>query len=146
MTERERLTVLIEECTAIHESGFDPDKRISAEALARYLLANGVILPPCKLGDKVYEIYNDTDACNDCPYYSSFYGMDSLCDKDGNIEFCPEVSDKPLCDKQRLIIQPYIVKDLYQVIGIIYSFGKTVFLSHEEAEAALERRKEGNAT
>lgn len=55
MTELERLTVLIEECAAIHESGFDPDKRISAEALARYLLSNGVTLPPCKIGDEVYQ-------------------------------------------------------------------------------------------
>jgi hypothetical protein len=55
MTERERLTVLIEECTAIHDSGFDPDKRISAEALARYLLSNGVVLPPVKVGQTVYQ-------------------------------------------------------------------------------------------
>ena len=69
MTELERLTVLIEECAAIHESGFDPDKRISAEALARYLLSNGVILPLCKVGDYVKFTGSDEIWRVDCLHF-----------------------------------------------------------------------------
>lgn len=108
MTERERLTVLIEECTAIHESGFDPDKRISAEALARYLLANGVILPPCKIGDEVYRIVKRCGEWQIISYKSktiTYHGGEWW-----------DIDD-----------------------GVL---GGTVFLTREEAEAALERRKE----
>lgn len=30
--------------------------RCNAEKLADYLLANGVIVPPCKVGDKIYQL------------------------------------------------------------------------------------------
>lgn len=69
MTELERLTVLIEECAEIHESGFDPDKRISAEALAQYLLSNGVLLPPCKVGDYVKFTGSDEIWRVDCLHF-----------------------------------------------------------------------------
>lgn len=49
MTERERLIELLK-----HEFG----TKVS-EITADYLLANGVIVPPCKVGDTVYWIEND---------------------------------------------------------------------------------------
>lgn len=105
MTELERLTVLIEKCAAIHESGFDPDKRISAEALARYLLSNGVILPPVKVGQTVYQ----TDG---------FRAYESV-----------------------------VRNVIYDTDGIAFddtAIGHCVFLTREEAEATLGRRKEVN--
>ena len=64
MTDRERLIELInqvdfdygEECVACSEDGYKcrPDM---GEFFADYLLANGVIVPPCKVGDTVYYIY-----------------------------------------------------------------------------------------
>lgn len=39
----------------IHENGMSVDES-SEEYIADYLLANGVIVPPCKVGDIVYEI------------------------------------------------------------------------------------------
>lgn len=69
MTELERMTVLIEECAAIHESGFDPDKRIPVEALARYLLSHGVILPLCKVGDYVKFTGSDEIWRVDCLHF-----------------------------------------------------------------------------
>lgn len=117
MTERERLTVLIEECTAIHESGFDPDKRISAEALARYLLANGVILPPCKVGDEVYRI----------------------------VKRCGEWQILP-CIVKGITYRGGEWWDIV-VAGPDGMLGSTVFLTRKEAEAELERRrKEVNTT
>ena len=128
MTERERLTVLIEECAAIHESGFDPDKRISAGALARYLLSNGVILPPVTVGQTVY-----------------FMPYDEICEA------------KVIFIEINLFTNPqiWISLEYYSPMFGTYEYksrvdlmlGKTVFLTREEAEAELEkRRKEVNTT
>lgn len=128
MTERERLTVLIEECAAIHESGFDPDKRVSAEALARYLLSNGVILPPVTVGQTVYFMRDDE-------IFEAkviFIGIN-------------------LFTNSRL----WISIEYYSPMLGTYEYksrvdlmlGKSVFLTREEAEAELEkRRKQANTT
>lgn len=113
MTELERLTVLIEECTAIHESGFDPDKRISAEALAQYLLANGAIVMPCKTGDEVYRI-------------SKRYGKWVILPR----EVC--------CITYSITYQNEIIWQLFTTTLDV--LGVTVFLTREDAEAALEHR------
>lgn len=50
MTDRERLIEILK--VPIHPRiGADP-----AEVVADYLLANGVIVPPCKVGQEVYDI------------------------------------------------------------------------------------------
>ena len=107
-----------------------------ADDIADYLLANGVIVPPCKVGDTVYiknrpliisflhienEVYYvvqfDCDDCGDCPFYEdevSFEGEHD-CKTNGYIQFTE--------------------KDI----------GKTVFLTKEEAEAELEKRGKDNA-
>lgn len=51
MTERERL---IELCDT--NNGWVDE--VPAEKFADYLLANGVIVPPCKVGDAVYQVDN----------------------------------------------------------------------------------------
>ena len=50
MTERERLIELL--------WGAIPSKK-DAEDTADYLLANGVIVPPCKVGETLYDIHNE---------------------------------------------------------------------------------------
>ena len=52
MTDRDRLIELIDE--AIN------DEETSYSNIADYLLANGVIVPPCKVGDTVYCIEHKT--------------------------------------------------------------------------------------
>ena len=54
MTERERLIKLLDECIAIKEMSFAPDEPLTTAALADYLMSKGVICPPCKVGDVVY--------------------------------------------------------------------------------------------
>lgn len=116
MTELERLTVLIEECAAIHESGFDPDKRISAEALARYLLSNGVTLPPCKVGDTVW-VFNQLKGCI---YENKVHGIyltgTGDCKNTVRLEYTNQFGEKS-----------------YRKYSFS-QFGKNVFLSPEEAE------------
>lgn len=51
MTDRERLIELILNVKS------DDFRGVSVEQIADYLLENGVIVPPCKVGDTVYTIY-----------------------------------------------------------------------------------------
>lgn len=106
---------------------FDFHERISE--VVNHLLANGVIVTPCKVGDTVYiknrpliisflhienEVYYvvqfDCDDCGDCPFYEdevSFEGEHD-CKTNGYIQFTEE------------------------------DIGKTVFLAKEEAETKLK--------
>lgn len=54
MTDRDRLIELLQEYTDDNNGGG------SNHGLADRLLANGVIVPPCKVGDVVYEVNSDT--------------------------------------------------------------------------------------
>lgn len=96
MTELEHLTKLIE--SAMYWGADTPEK------IAERLIEDGdVIVPPCKVGDTVYQ----TDGCR--------------------------------------IYESTVREIIYDTDGIAFdetAIGKTVFLTREEAEAALaERRK-----
>lgn len=132
MTDRDRLIELLSRkqdygvVLGAHRAIIDND------VLADYLIANGVILPPCKVGDTVYiknrpliisflyidnEVYYviqfDCDDCGDCPFYEDDVSIEGEhdCKTMGYIQFTE--------------------KDL----------GKTVFLTEEEAEEKLKERK-----
>lgn len=64
MTERERLIELLN----VDMSGCDGDY---AEEMADYLIANGVIVQPCKVGETVYS-FCDVFWCNASLCYSRF--------------------------------------------------------------------------
>lgn len=114
-----------------------------ARKLANYEDAEeqGLLLRlPVAVGTTVYKIVNNTDACYDCQHYSDFYGMDAMCDKvkTENISG-PRYADKPLCEKQFLEIIEFKA-DLDFIFRHRNDFGKTVFLTREEAEAALAEK------
>lgn len=94
---------------------------------------------PCAKDTEVHKIINNTDACADCKHYSDFYGMDSMCDK-GDITSNPRYADKPICEKQYFEIFTFVA-DLDCICRNIKDFGKTIFPTKEEAEAALEKMK-----
>ena len=90
------------------------------EEIADYLLENGVIVPPCKVGDKVYVIEDWG--------YSKFLeetevGAISI---QGTNDFSKELWED--CRGG--------------LIGAFADFGKTVFLTREEAEKALKEGAE----
>jgi hypothetical protein len=68
--------------------------------------------------------------------------MDELCDKNKDFETYPTVSDNPLCDKQF-----YEIKELKPTLNWIFNhrneFGKTVFLTRNEAEKVLRSKIKG---
>ena len=126
-----------DECCYAFEDGYKsaPD---FAEFFADRLLANDVIVPPCKVGDTVYcldDIVWD-DECRDCEHYLiGSFGDPSECGRTryGN--------KHPDCIKieEKVATQHDIYYWLYS-----NAFGKTVFLNREEAEKALTKRRTNN--
>ena len=123
-----------------------------AENITDDLLANGVIVPPCKVGDTVYVI-------TDCSHIMMYYDNDYLTGT-GAIE-CPfeDVCDFTECnDDNTQVLETYVnymgIEDgskwyfRCEHINRANDFneiGKTVFLTKEEAEQALAERSADNA-
>ena len=84
------------------------------DILADYLLANGVILPPCKVGQEVYFIKTLFDFVKE-PIKEKVCGMKTYSD---NMKFTFVTASQRCFDEDKL--------------------GKTVFLTREEAEQALK--------
>ena len=85
------------------------------ETYADYLLANGVIVPPCKVGDTVYT-----------------YGAKRV--KEWKITFCGKNSR----GEHKMIAADDDFKNLLEFWDC--DIGKTVFLTKDEAEQALKER------
>lgn len=107
MTNRDRLIELINDCRSMDGYGMD-----LVEKQADHLLANGVIVPPCKVGDIIwtYDFMWRLIPCTvDKPYRC-------VCGEKGGCTFEMCFADD--------------------------DFGKTVFLTKEEAEKALKERED----
>ena len=112
MSDKEQLIELI-------QNAVNGCARNWAEIIADHLIANGVIVPPCKVGSIVYCIIPKCNApYNYCPYNGG-YGT-ARCDK----EPC----------------KSYIKESIFS-LSDMESIGKTVFLSREEAERVIEKVK-----
>ena len=88
-------------------------------ATADHLLANGVIVPPCKVGDTLYVVSQMRDK-RMLPFVNSY-----------------EVTSITIKRKSMTI---YHEMDSFIKIFKQSDFGKTVFLSREDAEKALAAR------
>ena len=138
MTDRERLIELMS------NSGCSADLE-TYQDLADYLLANGVIVPPCKVGDTVYVI-------TDCSHIMMYFDNDYLTGT-GAIE-CPfeDVCNFTDCnDDNTQVLETYVnymgIEDgdkwyfRCEHINRANDFneiGKTVFLTKEQAEQKLK--------
>lgn len=128
MIDRERLRELIYawefEESKVSIADCDTDK--SFERLVDKLLANGVIVPPCKVGDKVY--YLNTQ------YHMALHR---------NTIYEAKVA--------RIVVTSLGVALVIHIrdesgcceVPDIRDFGKTVFLTRDEAEKALAERSNG---
>ena len=136
MTDRDRLIKLI--CKA--PLGFKEFEKqyykSTIEKMADYLLANGVIVPPCKVGDKVYSLMECT--CEDID------GVHTPC------EYYTEIAEK-MCSHPKgdcpyeYRIAECIVTDM-NLLRFTKKWGKTVFLTKEEAEQKLKELKENDSS
>lgn len=118
---RDRLVELLQSVPAEH------DGCRGVGRIADHLIANGVIVSPCKVGDTVYSFCEVFGAV--LPYFVetlniAYYDKNKIvCQYEAN---CTNVEENELLD------------------SIDFEFddiGKTVFLTREEAEAALRKRK-----
>ena len=127
MTERERLVELI--CKANDKYPTIPLVNGCRESvmdfLSDYLLANGVIVPPCKVGDTVYRVMGDKRIKQPYEYkvVGFWYSADETCNDVHLVRYVNDVF-------------------AHSISVPLYEFGKIVFLSREEAEESL--RKERN--
>lgn len=109
MTEIERLIELLLQSEPLHERDLDDDLCDGeVEAIADYLLANGVIVPPCKNGDVVYRLahgyaYEERFRCAHVTYLTNGYGFG---EKDIGVvafigEHAKEEAEKALAERSK---------------------------------------------
>ena len=119
MTERERLIELMTQAENKELSLLEFEKKI----LADYLLKNGVIVLPVKIGQTVYYIFDGfIEPCTVEVIFLSDYE-----DKYGNCTYMADIH----FDRDD---SPFTVAEIY-----FTDIGKTVFLTKEEAEQTLQR-------
>ena len=118
MTDRERLTALL---MAGAGDCLGKGGALNCSKLADYLLEHGVIVPPCKVGDTVWWVTEIVDEnCEEKPDILLGEIASFSVQKEGLWAFCRYVNGLTFW---------HLVSDY---------FGKTVFLTREEAERALK--------
>lgn len=112
MNQAETRCANTERCVDCEYNGVDG---CMAYNIVDHLLAEGVIVPPCKVGDTVYSI----DIVLGCVVEGKVIAFRDVTDVIGAIEFRPQAFATP------------------PRIGVL---GKNVFLAREEAEKAFSER------
>lgn len=119
---RDRLVKLLQEYTNNNNGGGSNHGR------ADHLIENGVIVPHCKVGDKVYVIMETS--CEDID------GVYTICEfynlKSENLCTLP----KGKCPYRYRIAECYVTE--MNLLRFTAEWGKTVFLTKEEAEQKLK--------
>ena len=108
MTDREKLIELIDK--AVDEDEFMYPADVQTTFIADYLLANGVIVPPCKVGDKVYLVGVFTGQIIETKVIGIAYNESGI----------------------------YLLLENFTVTSVAEQLGKTVFLTKEGAEEKLK--------
>lgn len=121
---RDRLIELLLNSDPLHERDLDDDLVDGEiEAIADHLLKSGVIVPPCKVGDAVYRV-------------SFVHKTVEMLKVEG---FLRNVASwKVHCTK---FIPNWLGNQKEHIYIQFSAFGKTVFLTCEEAEKALAERE-----
>ena len=100
-------------------------KRCYEERTADHLIANGVIVPPCKVGDKVYIVKSRTS-------------------DDKNLYIIEDVVKRIVFDKSEDTGFIHSRIEFFNTSSVSDWLFQNILLAREEAEKALER-SEGNA-
>ena len=120
MSEKERLIELLKQTNgAIYWDSSDKD---FIDKVADHLLANGVIVPPCKVGDVVYKITPNGLFIKD--YEVVGFHLGDFLTLRGH--------------KRKPYLVSYDRTSRYLKHITLDEIGKTAFLTREEAEAALK--------
>ena len=124
MTDRERLIELIWNSIA---NRLGTVFRENVEDIADDLLANGVIVPPCKVGDTVYYINKEEKSISEFVVYS----MEFVLLKNNYMSITIQFTDNT---GHRNFDYQFRGESLYE----------TFFLTKEEAEKALKEREQND--
>ena len=100
-----------------------------AEIIADHLIANGVIVPPCKVGDTVYTVTLNTNTFT----YGVHRGYIGCID-------IRSIGEYIIIRHEGYDDEPYFEK----IIGKFDDFGKNIFFTREDAEKALKEINDGN--
>lgn len=146
---RDRLIELIQQADAICSgkkqcegcAGFGKGADCVDHHIVDHLLANGVIVPPCKVGDTVYQPSYKFTKC-------SAYDYAPKCVEDSSCVGCGAACDsvkKPYIYKGEVVSIRITKEQIFLAVSFQEKFdsssfilGKTVFLTREEAEQALK--------
>lgn len=117
--EKERLVEIITESLHKQRLYVGCDGQEVVENIVDHLLDNGVIAPPCKVGDTVYWLhFHCTDPSDD--------------DCDGNCYSCGYSS---------IDIEEWIINNLYRAVIATESWEQQCFPTREAAEQSLKERE-----
>lgn len=130
--QKDRLKKLLKEADESASNKLIMDYDDAIDDNADYLLANGVIVPPCKVGDTVWEINTKYPKS---PFVNKFIVIAFHITSGKNILG----HKKPSHIVVRFDYMPSLTKIIY-----LENFGKTVFLTKEEAEKVLAERSGDN--
>lgn len=134
MTDRERLIELIVDIeNQIYQAYPYTTDSFRIGEVADYLLQNGVIVPPCKVGDTVY-------AVKGCFYLPHIYFI-----RTNELIKAEVIAIKETKSRKIFLLKPLIEDCFYTRTSNKWfpfsAYGKTVFLTREEAEKALKERE-----
>jgi hypothetical protein len=102
----------------------------SSGMIADHLLANGVIVPPCKAGDTYYTIQQ---YCNTDPFET---------EKEPVMPWdCEKYCGRADCSFKEHRIEEHRFGTVDFILRVENKIGKTIFLTKEEAERALKERE-----
>ena len=132
MTERERLIDTLGEFPVWHSTLKERWMPEAVEKLAEHLLANGVIVPPCKVGDIYYTIDR---YCNTDPWETEKELVRAW--------DCEQYCGRSDCSFSELRINEHRFGSVVFILENQKYFGQYYFLTKEEAERALKERSEG---
>lgn len=142
--QRERLAELIKKVPYGVSVGAKFEQHF-CEKMADHLIANNVVVLPCKVGDTVYQPSYKFTKCSPNDYEPK-YCDDSFCC--GCEAECDSVQ-KPYVYEGEVVSVRVTRGQIFLAVSFKEKFdsssfilGKTVFLSREEAENVLKERKE----
>ena len=108
------------------------DDTSKAERIRKLVAADDegrVVALPCKVGDVIYKLFREYTECTSYQTRKDNY--------------CCEGCMVPCDSREVTVIRAIQPNSLPEVVRYIEDIGKTVFLTREEAEKALEARKDG---
>lgn len=134
MTQKEKLIELINSADKLHGSVYAGVKYpLTTAQLADCLLANGVVVLPCKVGDTVYRLFDDDYeqfvVTGITIHMSGNTLISAECDIHGHGFYNYRKCKEDFCGRNAACYTQFYDFDI----------GKTVFLTREEAEAALKK-------